>query len=120
MDKLFTLLDEMAIQGQLQAGVQKFQLQHLQQVFCSIPYPLSQTPEFPTAAGLATQPPAVADAPMGPLVLHEGADDAAFADDAIWRTDFTAEHLMALANTLDLDGIDWMTSVSSGGLGEPL
>ena len=118
MDKLFALLDEMAMQGQLQAGVQKFQLQHLQQVFCSIPYPLSQTPEFPTAGLVPHQNPA-AEGVMGHLAMPDNAEDVAFADDAIWRTDFTAEHLMAIANTLDLDGIDWMTSVSSG-LGEPL
>ena len=109
----------MALQGQLQAAAQKSQLQHLQQVFCSIPYPLSQTPEFPAAASMVQQQHAQNDVGIDHMAMAEGANDNAFADDAIWRTDFTAEHLMAIANTLDLDGIDWMTSVSSG-LAEPL
>lgn len=109
----------MALQGQLQAAAQKSQLQHLQQVFCSIPYPLSQTPEFPPAAAMVHQQQAQNDVTIDNIAIAEGANEAAFADDAIWRTDFTAEQLMAIANTLDLDGIDWMTSVSSG-LAEPL
>lgn len=119
MDRLFSLLDEMAVQGQLQAGAQKYQLHHLQQVFCSIPYPLSQTPEVPAGASNTHQESLANDVNIGNMAMPEGADDTTFADDAIWRTDFTAEHLMAIANTLDLDGIDWMTSVSSG-LAEPI
>jgi hypothetical protein len=118
MDRIFSLLDEMSAQGQLQAGVQKHQLQHLQQVFCSIPYPLSQTPEFPPGATVMPQN-APAGGEIDAIGIVDVAEDPAFADDAIWRTDFTAEHLMAIANTLDLDGIDWMTSVSSG-LGETM
>jgi hypothetical protein len=118
MDRLFSLLDEMALQGQLQAGAQKHQLQHLQQVFCTIPYPLSQTPEFPANTAPMQQDP-INEGAVGSIGMPDGADDNAFVEDAIWRTDFTAEHLMAIANTLDLDGIDWMTSVSSG-LGDPV
>lgn len=119
MDRLFSVLDDMSLQGQLQAGEQKQQLQHLQQVFCTIPYPLSQTPEFPASNSVQTQHDPASAVVIGPMGLPDGTDENAFAEDAIWRTDFTAEHLMAIANTLDLDGIDWMTSVSSG-LAEPL
>lgn len=114
LERLFSLLDEMALQGQLQAAAQKSQLQHLQQVFCAIPYPLSQTPEFPTAAAMVHQQQQPNDDTIDAIAIADGANDNAFVDDAIWRTDFTAEQLMAIANTLDLDGIDWMTSVSSG------
>ena len=109
LDLLYSVLDEMIAQGQVQATKRKAELQRLQQVFDHLPLPLTETPEVP--AQLPLDPMMTTQMP---IITGDGPDDYGFADDAIWRTDFTAEHLMAVAENLDLDGFEWMTTGSSG------
>ena len=113
LDRICALFDEMILHGQLQASSQKSELQHLQQVFCSIPYPLTESPDFPDRAVANSQPTAPNAAQSYGLEPDQAIMDITFDEDAIFRTDFTAEQLMSLADTLDLDGIDWMTTGSS-------
>lgn len=110
LDILHSVLDEMIAQGQIQATKRKAELQRLQQVFEQLPPPLLESPEFPMQM-LPTGP---LDPPIDPMITGVGPEDYGFVEDAIWRTDFTAEHLMAIADTLDLDGFEWMTTGSSG------
>lgn len=111
LDRLYAILDEMVAQGQMQASKRKDELQRLQQVFEELPLPLTETPVLqhpaPVDAGFVAQT-------LDPMITGTGPDDYGFVDDAIWRTDFTAEQLMAIADTLDLDGFEWMTTGSSG------
>lgn len=111
LDILHSVLDEMIAQGQIQASKRKAELQRLQRVFEQLPLPLTETPEVPTVTDLES---AIPIPNADPMIAGAALDDPAFVEDAIWRTDFSAEHLMAIADGLDLDGFEWMTTGSSG------
>jgi proline utilization trans-activator len=111
LDILYSVLDEMVAQGQVQASKRKEELQRLQQVFEQLPLPLTETQEVQQHAPLDS---GQDGGNVYSTIPGNGLDDFGFMDDAIWRTDLTAEQLMAVADSLDLDGFEWMTTVSSG------
>ncbi|EON62593.1 hypothetical protein W97_01817 [Coniosporium apollinis CBS 100218] len=106
----YSILDELTIQGHIQAAARKTELQQLQQVLIQLPTREVNALEH-RHEGEAGQH---EDLSMANLGGSEGIDmsNSDFVDDAIWRTAFTADQLMAVANTLDLDGIEWMTTGS--------
>lgn len=106
LDMAYTILDEMISLGQLQAFARKQELQRLQQVFREFPLSLPISADVPDMLHGMPQPSDLDD--------FSNALDGDFIDDAIWRTDLTAEQLMAIADTLDLDGFEWMTADSVG------
>jgi proline utilization trans-activator len=105
LDMAYTILDEMISQGQLQASARKEELHRLQQLFQHFTHPLPLTPAAQNSISHLGQAQGMDD--FGDML------DGDFIDDAIWRTDLTAEQLMAIAENLDLDGLDWMTTDSS-------
>lgn len=109
----YSILDELTMQGLLQAEARKSELQQLQKIFLQIPQAVQNELADEQQTAFMQQN----------MTSIEG--DASnfsyeFIEDALWRTTFTADHLMNVADTLDLDGIDWMTTGSnSAGQEEP-
>lgn len=108
----FDVLNALILQGQVQASARKAELLQLQNIFGQIPTQIS------TMTGESFEP-AVDETQLQPHDITLGTTlettqiDYGFLDDAIWRTTFTADQLMNVADNLDLDGLEWMTTVSS-------
>ncbi|KAK5081033.1 hypothetical protein LTR05_008350 [Lithohypha guttulata] len=113
LDMAYATLDELGAQGLLNARARKGELQQLQKVFEQMPQP-SQNDFVDEEQAVFMQQQA----------MHLNMDSEnpnfgyEFIEDAIWRTTFTADQLINVANTLDLDGIDWMTTGSNSGIQE--
>lgn len=103
----YSILDELIIQGLLPAEARKSELQQLQKIFQQIP----QAVQNELADDQQTASP---QQNMMANVENDASNFAyEFIEDALWRTTFTADDLMNVADTLDLDGIDWMTTGSN-------
>lgn len=120
MEMTFNVLNALISQGQVQASARKRELLQLQNIFSQIPIHTSRitselnsiqaSQPFDNAldeSHLQNQEIAIGS------VLDAGQIDYEFLDEAIWRTAFTADQLMNVADNLDLDGLEWMTTVSS-------
>lgn len=112
LEMAYSILDELMIQGHVQAAARKTELQQLQQMLGRLRTREVNSLEHRDAGdGVQHQDLSIPD-----LDGTEGIDmyNFDFVDQAICRTAFTADQLMAVADGLDLDGIDWMTAASSG------
>jgi len=117
----YAILEELISEGHLQAAARKNDLQQLQQVLSLIPNSAavreSQHPHPSQPTGLA-QYSEFNDHESSanfhdPNFASNNQTDLSFVDDTFWRTGFTADQLVNVADTLDLDGIEWMTTGSS-------
>ena len=116
LDMAYAIFDEMILQGYLQATARKTELQHLHQVVTQIPSSARPTVEATAPQGSGQQNPenvTHTTTMTDSLQMNAGHFDYNFLEDAMWRTAFTADQLMTVADTLDLDGIEWMTAGSS-------
>lgn len=116
------ILDEMLLHGNFQAAARKSELRQVHQIFSNLALiparrqgpganlggqPESEQQNTASAMPSSTNP----NHPLpdlGPPRPHNG-----FWDDAIWQQGFSADQLLMVADTLDLDGLDWMTTASS-------
>lgn len=116
LDMVYGILDELTLQGHLQASARKGEMQQLQQIFRQSPnivVQISSDLEYQGSGGNAEQQrnsgfgnpdeDATLGTPNFPYNLF---------DDAIWPTTFTADQLMTVADGLDLDGIEEVTTGS--------
>jgi hypothetical protein len=113
----YGILDELIQQGHLQAAARKKEMQQLQEIFHQLPTRLAQHLSESNALGQGGNTEQQRNLNIG--IPIEDTDRGApnfgyeFLDDAIWRTTFTADQLTTVADGLDLDGIEWMTTGSS-------
>lgn len=112
LDMAYTILDELFGQGLLQAAARKSELQQLQKIFNHMPQP-SQNESIDELQAAVMQQQPLNITGMEADYSNFGTE---FIEDAIWRTAFTADQLMNVADTLDLDGIDWMTTGSNSAI----
>lgn len=127
LQMVYSILDELISQGHLQASARKLELQQLQNAFSHRPSSTAAREQagafFGQQLGLRQQHELNTDSSTA-VDLNDPAGegntqfDFGFIDDAFWRTGYTADQLMNVANTLDLDGIEWMTTGSSTNLAE--
>ncbi len=120
----YAILDELISQGHLQASARKTELQQLQHVFSQMTGSTTTTrgrhgdshglqPGSAQQNELSIDPSTAIDL-SDTMAPGNNQFDLGFIDDAFWRTGgYTADHLMNVADTLDLDGIEWMTTGSS-------
>lgn len=115
LDMVYEILDELILQGHLQAAVRKQEMEQLQQIFRQSPtFAAAQnTTGFHGASAEQLQGDQNAGGPNHETGLDMSHFGDAFLDDAMWRTPFTADQLITVAEGLDLDGIEWMTTGSS-------
>ncbi|KAL6241345.1 hypothetical protein RBB50_011818 [Rhinocladiella similis] len=117
LDMVHGILDELIRQGHLQAAARKAEMLQLQEILYPTPTPLGPNSSILDDRG----PGGIAEPQNGSTVENPSQDTGLgashfgyeFLDDAIWRTTFTADQLMTVADGLDLDGIEWMTTGSS-------
>ena len=107
----YSILDEMASRGNMIAVFRKRELQKLASVLTHLPPPTSRTRQQPEpdlqGSNRVTFNPNKMHAPkqMGLSNMDYG-----LFDNTLWPDDLNAEQLMLLADSLDLDGVDWMTA----------
>lgn len=120
-DIAYSVLDEMVFYGNLAAGARKSDLQQLESILNQIPFSFSRrainsTPH--TTEPLSTDPnkdlPGDDSAqsgiqPGGSHILEINE----FSEENLWENGFTADQLLMVANTLDLDGVDWFANYIS-------
>lgn len=115
-DTAYTILDDMASQGNMIAVFRKRELQQLANVLHMLP-PVSvgeteidhgQYDGDTLLASTNETSDYVNPAPH--RNTGEGELDDRVFDDAFGQDDLTAEQLMLIADSLDLDGLDWMTT----------
>lgn len=116
LDMVYGILDELTLQGHLQASARKKEMQQLQQIFRQSPNIVTQN-----SSNLDNQDRSGnAEQQRNSLFGNPDEDTALgtpnfsynFFDDAIWPTTFTADQLMTVADGLDLDGLEEMTTGS--------
>ena len=118
---VYAILDELISQGHLQASARKIELQQLQNVFSQMSHSTAIGEQTATIQQLGSRQQnnelnTDATTAVGlndPIGESNNQFDFGFIDDAFWRTGYTADQLMNVADTLDLDGIEWMTTGSS-------
>jgi hypothetical protein len=116
LDMVYGILDELTLQGHLQASARKKELQQLQQIFRQSPNIVAQNSSNLDDQGRSGN----AEEPRNSLFGNPDEDTTLgtpnfgynFFDDAIWPNTFTADQLMTVADGLDLDGIEEMTTGS--------
>lgn len=117
LNMIYNILDEMILQGNMQAAQRKAELEQLHQAFMQMPH--STDEETGEGADIGPQPDMQGMSQgLGAIVMpHEMAatagHDFTVDDDIFWRNAFTADQLLNVADNLDLEGIDWMTTGSS-------
>ena len=121
LNMIYNILDEMVLQGNLQASSRKAELEQLHQAFMQMP-DLSDEVDTANDAGIMQNAENdIGGQGMGAIVMPHDATgvtaqsryDLNFEDEIFWRNAFTADQLLNVADNLDLDGIDWMTTGSS-------
>ena len=115
---IYNIFVEMLLHGNVHAAQRMAELEQLHQAFMQIP-PNSDD-GIDQAAGLGPQDDVHGIGPhgLGAIVMpHDmtaaAGHDFSIDDDIFWRNAFTADQLLNVADNLDLDGIEWMTTGSS-------
>lgn len=115
---IYQILDEMVLHGCLQAAQRKAELEQLHQAFMQMPNLSDEGLEQSAEIGPGVDVHGMNPQGLGAIVMpHDMAGtaghDFSIDDDIFWRNAFTADQLLNVADNLDLDGIDWMTTGSS-------
>jgi len=115
----YGILDEMAFRGNLQAGARKSEVLQLQQILNQLPSSFATREAIrqsiasqlePVSSSLDSLTEADQRLQVNSRQTQYNPD---FMDDSMWQNGFTADQLMMVADSLDLEGIDWMTMGSS-------
>lgn len=105
----YSILDEMASHGNMIAAFRKRELQKLASVLSHLPPPhtVSQSQTQPGLEHMQLG----GNGQNAPRLPSAANIDYALFDGSVWPDDLmNAEQLMTLADSLDLDGVDWMTA----------
>lgn len=118
LNMIYNILDEMVLQGNMQAAQRKAELEQLHQAFMQMPQGSDDDNGHGADLGSQADMHGMGSQGLGALVMpHDMAatagHDFSIDDDIFWRNAFTADQLLNVADNLDLDGIDWMTTGSS-------
>lgn len=104
----YSILDDMAARGNLIASVRKRELRHLTEVLshAETPAPSLNHQNFDESEfeGNRSQHPMDFETNM----IHQPFDDP------FWQDEMTADQLREIADSLDLDGLDWITTSVDG------
>ncbi|KAL9110783.1 MAG: hypothetical protein Q9227_004775 [Pyrenula ochraceoflavens] len=113
-DSMYALLDEMATRGNAVADIRKQELQQLKNTLSHLPSPDASaqrennwTAFTPPVSKTSNPAHEVTGAQSG--ILNAAMEGNLF-DESVWQNELSAEQLMLLADNLDLDGMDWITS----------
>lgn len=118
LDMIFGVLDELTRQGHLQAAARKNEMQQLQQIFRQSLLFGNQTLNSDDQVGRSGNADHQIDTLFGSTNEDPGMGGPNFTynffDDAIWPTTFTADQLMTVVDGLDLEGMEEITTGSTG------
>lgn len=103
-EKAYSILDEMASRGNMIAVFRKRELQKLASVLSHLPPPktANQVQVEQIQSNNAV--------PFNENQMGASGMDYQPFDGTFWPDELTAEQLMLVADSLDLDGLDWMTA----------
>ncbi len=107
----YSILDEMASRGNMIAVFRKRELQKLASVLAHLPPPTPRTQQQPEQdLHSSNGVPFITNQMHAPKQTGMSNMDYGLFDTTLWPDDLNAEQLMLLADSLDLDGVDWMTA----------